>query len=124
MPTYLILIVTFCLTAPSALAADVIECSKKTETKALRVLQSKIRSNALYQWTKEQCLLFITETCNGHTVEIAVRENHTALCNGDPATIPIVDRFRVHTRSQKVEWYYAADGEYVNFSKVHSLGHR
>ncbi len=124
MQTYLVLVVIFCLAGPSALAADAIECTMKTEEKALRLLHSKIRSNALYKWTKEQCLLFMIETCEGHTAEIAVRENHTALCGGDPATIPILDRFRVDARSQKIMWYYTVDGDYINFSKVHSLGHR
>jgi hypothetical protein len=119
-----LLIVAFCLVAPSALAADAKGCTSAVETKAVRLLQAKIRSHALYRWTKEQCLLFVTEACDGREAEIAVRENHTAACGGDPATVPVADRFRVHTRSKKIEWYSAVDGEYVNFSKVRSIGHR
>ena len=118
------LMILLCLSATFAIAANEMKCAPQTEAKAIAILQTKFRSHATYSWTKEQCFLFITEACVGRIAEIAVRENHTTECGGDPSTVPITDRYRVHTQSKKIERYSAAEGEYVNFTKVPSIEHR
>jgi hypothetical protein len=99
-------------------------CSVSAEKEAVRILVKKIRTEALYTWEKDNCVHFFPEGCDARSVDIAVREVHTEDCGGDQHVMPIRDRFRVHRKSKKVEWYYAPDGEYLDFEKIHSVGHR
>lgn len=42
----------------------------------------------------------------------------------DPATSPVVDRFRVFKKTNRIKWYDFVDGDYVDDAKVHSVGGR
>lgn len=82
--------------AAQAAGQDAGTCSTPTDKRAVQRLKDKIRSDHLYaSWTSAQCLWFDPEDCNRHAVEVAIHEIHDERCGGDPATSPVVDRFRV-----------------------------
>ena len=68
-------------------------------------------------WTKVECLGYMAEGRIDRHFDIAVREKHTGRCGGDPATAPIVDRFRVLRGTRTILWYEPANGEYVSFER-------
>lgn len=91
-------------------------CGKIAELIAIDALREKLKAERLYEpWAKEQCLGFYPEHCDAEKVDVAVRELHSAECGGDPATGPVVDRFRVHRKSKKIERYNVANDEYREF---------
>lgn len=96
-------------------------CTEADHAAAADLLQAKVRSPKLYAWTKPECLRFQVEQCDAQQVDIAVRELHNESCGGDPATAPVVDRFRVQRLTQTIEWYHAAKGEYRPFNQMPEL---
>lgn len=89
----------------------------------MRKLQNKLRVQKIYEGRHEQqCLRFFIEDCNGKIANIAVRERHDETCGGDPATEPVVDRFRLHKKGKRIEWYSAAEGEYLPFDELKGAG--
>ena len=117
------LLVMLCFASASAFAAEGNVCNAAAQLDAVRLLRSKIRALGLYSEMNDQCLIVRAEDCNSRNIDLVVQENHTNDCGGDPATAPVLDRFRVLRRSKKVEWY-SADGEYVGISKARAIDHR
>jgi len=126
-PSLLILFAAFSLSAP-AFAADppadppaapeAASCPEWT-LPAMRKLQNKLRVQKVYEGRHEQqCLRFFIEDCNGKIANIAVRERHDETCGGDLATEPVVDRFRLHKKGKRIEWYSVVEGEYLPFDQV------
>jgi len=103
-------------------AAEAASCPEWT-LPAMRKLQNKLRVQKIYEGRHEQqCLRFFIEDCNGKLANIAVRERHDETCGGDPATEPVVDRFRLHKKGKRIEWYSAAEGEYLPFDELKGAG--
>ena len=76
---------------------------------AVKLLKGRIASEKLYSSrTILDCLAFKAEKCDAEAVDMAVHEIHGGICKGDPGTSPVVDRFRVDTNSEQMEWYDAA----------------
>lgn len=110
----------------SCFAADAFQC-KTRENTALQLLKNRIKEEHLYEpWTTLSCLSIYVEDCDSESVDIVIREIHDEKCAGDPSVdpTPVVDRFRVLRDSERIEWYYTPEGEYVAFSKVHNIGRR
>lgn len=121
----MVVVAALCVPAFVAWAAEPLTCSAANSAEAIRVLRAKIRSERLYvSWAKEQCLEFYPEHCDPMKVDIAIRELHTEECGGAPQTGPVVDRFRVYRKSKNINWYDVVNDEYLEFSKVHSMGKR
>ena len=100
-------------------------CADRAAGRAVQSLRSRVEEERLYSsWAKAGCLAYQAERCDSKKVDVAIREVHSSQCGGDPATSPVVDRFRVYRNSKKIEWYNVAKGEYLEFSKVHSVGGR
>lgn len=98
-------------------------CGKAAESIAIDALREKLKAESLYEpRAKEQCLQFYPEHCDAEKVDVAVRELHSEECGGDPATGPVIDRFRVHRKSAKIERYNIANDEYSEFSKSNCPG--
>ena len=58
-----------------------------------------------------ECLSYVVEAAAPDQVDIAVHEKHGGACAGDPATSPVVDRYRV-TRDALLK-YDPVEGDYV-----------
>jgi hypothetical protein len=93
--------------------------NRLTEQQALDVLMAKVQKDKLYDsWTTISCLSFLVEEKTKVYINIAIREKHDGKCEGDPNTSPIVDRFRVHRMTKRVQWYEPAEGEYHPYKAV------
>lgn len=85
----------------------------------MRNLQNALRVQKIYEGRhRQQCLRFFVEDCNGTMADIAVRERHDETCGGDPTAEPLVDRFRLHKKGKRIEWYSATEGEYLPFDQI------
>lgn len=58
------------------------------------------------------CLLFLIEESTPQRIEVAVHEQHGDGCPGDPATMPVLDRYRIDRASGAIERYDVAEDEY------------
>ena len=54
------------------------------------------------------CITYDTEETANSYFQFALREKHDSKCGGDPETSPVIDRYRVHRRSGKIEQWEAA----------------
>ena len=110
---------------PNPASRSANSCESKSAASAIQVLRTRVKVEHLYSpWATEQCLRYDPEQCDSTKVDIVIREAHDPECGGDPATRPVIDRFRVHTKSKKIERYNVSSGEYGEFSKIHSIGRR
>jgi hypothetical protein len=62
------------------------------------------------------CVTFDTEETTKEYFQFLLRENHTDKCGGDPETSPVVDRYRVHRASGKIELYEAAKDTWRDYN--------
>jgi hypothetical protein len=88
-----------------------------TEDAAVNILLGTLKHDNVYaKRISLDCITFDTEETTRIYVEIAVRENHTAKCGGDPETSPVIDRYRVNRASGKIELYEAAGDRWHDYS--------
>jgi hypothetical protein len=100
-------------------------CSGAGAQIAIQALRNRVNMERPYvSWTKDMCLAYRLEKCHNNMAEIAIFEVHSQACGGDPATSPVVDRFRVYTKTKKVEWYDITEDQFIEFSKVRSNDRR
>jgi len=120
-----LLAVIFLLLCSEACAVGDQSCQFDSDVKAVETLKTKVQIDKLYAaWATERCLSFDPEHCDAKNVEVAIRELHTPECGGDPSTGPVVDRFRVFKRTSRIDWFDYLEADYVEYSKVHSIGGR
>jgi hypothetical protein len=99
--------------------STVLADNRLTEQQALDVLMAKVHKDKLYDsWTTISCLSFLVEEKTKDYIDIAIREKHEGKCEGDPNTAPIVDRFRVHRLTKRIQWYEPAEGNYNPYRAV------
>ncbi len=97
-----------------ALGGLFVGCTQRdmTEDQAVDLLAKRVLADGLYPAARQgECLSFEVEQRLDARFEIAVREKHGGACPGDPATSPVVDRYRV-TRDALLK-YDPAEGDYV-----------
>ena len=76
-----------------------------SEDAALNLLLRTLQHDHVYdKRISLDCVTFDTEEKTGSYFQVALRENHTAQCGGDPDVSPVVDRYRVYRASKKIEW--------------------
>lgn len=82
-------------------------------------------SENLYPWARETDLVYVVQFADGLEptaprlfVDITVRERHTEENGGDPATAPVVDRFRVYLLSNEILWVDPLTGEYESIDAM------
>lgn len=89
---------------------DTFAGSPLTERQAITALMKQIEKDKLYaDWTQLSCLSFLTEEEAKNHFDIGIHEKHGGSCPGDPATFPIVDRFRVSRETGKIQWFDVMD---------------
>lgn len=73
---------------------------------ALNLLFRTLKEDRVYdKRISLDCVTFGTDEITRAYFEFALHEKHNAKCGGDPETTPIVDRYRVHRGSGKIELY-------------------
>jgi len=76
---------------------------------ALNLLWSTIKRDHVYdKRISLDCVTIGTTDATRIYVEFVLRENHTAKCGGYRDFTPVLDRYRVHRASEKIELYDAA----------------
>jgi hypothetical protein len=104
-------------TAARPRAAAVPGRTPLSETQALTLLSNAIERDAVYAPMARACMTFVVEVRAEAAFEIAVREKHGGRCGGDPATAPVLDRFRVDRATAAItvwdileqDWYAWAE---------------
>jgi hypothetical protein len=80
------------------------------EDAALDLLVRTLKHDKVYaRRISLDCVSYGTEETTAAYFQFVLRENHTAPCAGDPETSPVVDRYRVHRASGKIEWLQAIE---------------
>ena len=72
------------------------------------LLRTLKRDNVYAKRISLDCVTFETEETAKEYFQFVLRESHTEKCGGDPDVSPVVDRYRVHRASGKIELYDAA----------------
>ena len=67
------------------------------------------------RWPKLRCLDFMVEDSTQAGRDIAMMERHGNGCAGDPATAPVVDRFRVPAGKAPVQILDPAEDTYAPY---------
>ena len=80
------------------------------EDAALALLERTLTHDGVYTHRISlDCVSYGTEETTKAYFQFVLRENHNAKCGGDPEISPVVDRYRVHRRSGKIEWLDAVE---------------
>lgn len=83
-----------------------------TSAKAIEILTGKLTQDKIYSKTALNCLSFVLDQATEPYFDLAILEKHGNGCAGDPATAPVVDRFRVYRASGLVQWYDVISDQY------------
>ena len=100
--------------------AFLISCSRTPDTDAnTTALIGIVKSDPQYAGAfKIECLQFMTEQDSAGHTDIAMREKHGNGCPGDPATSPVVDRFRIEKPSGIILRYDPVNDIYASVGKL------
>jgi len=70
---------------------------------ALALLEQTLKHDGIYAHRISlNCITYGTEETTNAYFQFVLRENHNAKCGGDPETNPVVDRYRVYRKSEKI----------------------
>jgi hypothetical protein len=73
------------------------------EDGALALLEQTLKHDGVYAHRISlNCIICGTEETTDASFQFVLRENHNAKCGGDPETNPVVDRYRVYRKSEKI----------------------
>ena len=73
------------------------------EDGALALLEQTLKHDGVYAHRISlNCITYGTEETTSAYFQCVLRENHNAKCGGDPETSPVVDRYRVYRKSEKI----------------------
>src|SRR5947209_1734777 len=76
------------------------------EDAALALLVRTLKHDRVYaKRISLDCIPYDTEETTDAYFQFALREKHDAKCGGDPETSPVVDRYRVYRRADKIKWW-------------------
>lgn len=95
--------------------------ASRADDAAIARLRQAMAQDARYTatWPKLRCLDFMVEATTQAGRDIAVMERHGNGCAGDPATAPVVDRFRVPAGKAPVQIYDPAEDTYAPYHPAH-----
>jgi len=110
-------VVAITLLSPLIVRAESKSKGPLTEDAAVNILARTLKQDNVYaKRISFGCITFDTEETTRIYFEIALRENHTAKCGGDPETSPVLDRYRVNRASGKIELYDAAADRWHDYN--------
>ena len=89
------------------------------EDAALALLERTLKHHHVYaNRISSDCITYITEETTNAYFQFVLRENHNAKCGGDPETSPVVDRYRVYRRSDKIERWEAINDTWHRYESA------
>lgn len=90
----------------SSAVAQAARSRQRNDDAALDLLVRTLKHDRVYsKRISLDCISYGTEETTDEYFQFVLREKHDAKCGGDPDTSPVVDRYRVHRRSGKIEWW-------------------
>jgi hypothetical protein len=93
------------------LATALLAASPLTENQAIDLVAKAMRQ--LRPSQSVDCFAFETEESSRRQFGIAVREKHNKRCGGDPAVMPVTERFRVSRAPARLWRWGMTDDSYV-----------
>jgi hypothetical protein len=103
--------------------AGIVEGSRTemSEDAALQLLQRTLKRDHAYEKRISlDCIEYGTEETTKTYFQFVLREIHNAKCGGDPETSPAIDRYRVYSRSGKIEQWEAAEDKWHAYKGAHT----
>jgi hypothetical protein len=86
------------------------------EDAALTLLVRTIKHDRVYaRRISLDCIDYGTEETTDAYFQFVLREIHNAKCSGNPATSPLVDRYRVYRALGKIEWPERIEGNWQRY---------
>ena len=86
------------------------------EDAALALLERTLKHDRVYaKRISLDCFTYDTEETTNAYFQFALREKHDAKCGGDPETSPVVARYRVYRRSDKIERWQPTDDSWHRY---------
>ena len=83
------------------------------EDAALALLVRTLKHERVYaKRISLDCITYDTEETTDAYFQFALREKHDAKCGGDPETSPVVDRYRVYRRAEKIKWWESTEDKW------------
>ncbi len=109
-------IVTAVVTALVLVSSVVLQAARShplDEDAALALLVRTLKHDRVYaKRISLDCVTYDTEETTNAYFQFALREKHDAKCGGDPETSPVVDRYRVYRRVEKIKWWESTDDKW------------
>lgn len=107
--------------ACTAMCAPAFAGASRADDAAIARLRQAMAQDTRYTatWPTLLCLDFMVEATTKAGRDIAVIERHGDDCAGDPATTPVVDRFRVPAGKAPVLLYDPIEDTYAPYHPAH-----
>jgi len=97
----------------SSVASQAARSQPLDEDAALALLVHTLKHDRVYaKRISLDCITYGTEETTDAYFQFALREKHDAKCGGDPETSPVVDRYRVYRRAEKIKWWESTDDKW------------
>ncbi|PYJ53069.1 MAG: hypothetical protein DME82_14920 [Verrucomicrobia bacterium] len=111
--SYAIKQVVTALVLVSSVASQAARSHPLDEDAALALLVRTLKHDRVYaKRISLDCITYDTEETTDAYFQFALREKHDAKCGGDPETSPVVDRYRVYRRAEKIKWWESTDDKW------------
>jgi hypothetical protein len=97
----------------SSVASQAAQSHPLDEDAALALLVRTLKQDRVYaKRISLDCITYDTEETTDACFQFALREKHDAKCGGDPETSPVVDRYRVYRRTEKIKWWESTEDKW------------
>src|SRR5437899_12272299 len=97
----------------SSVASQAARSHPLDEDSALALLVRTLKHDRVYaKRISLDCITYDTEETTDAYFQFALREKHDPKCGGDPETSPVVDRYRVYRRAEKIKWWESTDDKW------------
>ena len=100
----------------SSAVAEAAPSRPMDEDAAVALLVRTLKHDRVYaKRISLDCFTYDTEETTNAYFQFARREKHDAKCGGDPETSPVVARYRVYRRSDKIERWQPTDDSWHRY---------
>ena len=96
-------------------AACAVAARPLDEAGAVDQLQQQLKLSASYR-AHGECFSLLVQESEPAFFGIAVHEKHGSGCPGDPATAPVLDRFRVDVATGAIQRYDVVEDSYADWA--------
>ncbi len=103
----------------SSVASQAARSHPLGEDAALALLVRTLKHDRVYaKRISLDCITYDTEETTDAYFQFALREKHDAKCGGDPETSPVVDRYRVYRRAEKIKWWESSEDKWRPYDRA------